>query len=145
MLPTRVLLFGCSRGGWPYLMLQCYHFLYLRCISCPMDLQCPIKAVTINQSINRSINEGIVASSSAAQASTFSAYLSAVRCMGGCPSRVPYSPSPIKKLHHHPHAPPPSAMHLTSPHPARPHPAPPPSPSSPHAYAPSNTPIPDLD
>ena len=24
-------------------------FLYLLCISCPMDLQCPIKAVTINQ------------------------------------------------------------------------------------------------
>ena len=43
--------FGCSRGGWPYLMLQCYLFLYLLCISCPMDLQCPIKAVTINQSI----------------------------------------------------------------------------------------------
>ena len=33
-------------------MLQCYPFLYLLCISCPMDLQCPIKAVTINQSIN---------------------------------------------------------------------------------------------
>ena len=32
--------------------LQCYLFLYLLCISCPMDLQCPIKAVTINQSIS---------------------------------------------------------------------------------------------
>ena len=32
-------------------MIQCYPFLYLLCISCPMDLQCPIKAVTINQSI----------------------------------------------------------------------------------------------
>ena len=50
VMPTRVLLLGCSRGGWPYLMLQCYIFLYLLCISCPMDLQCPIKAVTINQS-----------------------------------------------------------------------------------------------
>ena len=40
----------------PYLMLQCYPFLYLLCISCPMDLQCPIKAVTINQSINQPIN-----------------------------------------------------------------------------------------
>ena len=52
VLPTRVLLFRCSRGGGPYLMLQCYLFLYLLCISCPMDFQCPIKAVTINQSIN---------------------------------------------------------------------------------------------
>ena len=41
---------GCSRVGWPYCMLQCI-FLVSACISCPMDLQCPIKAVTINQSV----------------------------------------------------------------------------------------------
>ena len=36
-------------------MLQGFLFLYLLCISCPMDLQCPIKAVTINQSTNQLI------------------------------------------------------------------------------------------
>ena len=38
------------------MMLQCTFLVYLLCISCPMDLQCPIKAVTINQSIKQSIN-----------------------------------------------------------------------------------------
>ena len=32
-------------------------FLYLLCISCPMDLQRPIKAVAINQSIIQSQTE----------------------------------------------------------------------------------------
>ena len=28
VLPTVVLLFGCSRGGWPYLMLQCTFLVF---------------------------------------------------------------------------------------------------------------------
>ena len=65
-----VALFG---GGWcspPFLLCAAYQsaiiyvfprgvalfdatvnvFLHLLCISCPMDLQCPVKAVTINKS-----------------------------------------------------------------------------------------------
>ena len=28
VLPTRVPLYGCSRGGWPYLMLQCTSLVF---------------------------------------------------------------------------------------------------------------------
>ena len=56
---SRIILFGCSRGGWAVGPIWCYSalFLYLLCISCPIDIQCPIKAVTINQTIKQLINK----------------------------------------------------------------------------------------